>query len=84
VLTARATGGQPTPSSETSDVRSQSGSGRPSPPTAASPVREVTATRWLCFVMLLIFVGVVLGIASAGLAVFAAMCAAIRNDDKRG
>jgi hypothetical protein len=34
--------------------------------------------------MLLIFVGVVLGLALAGLAVFAGMCVAIRNDDKRG
>ncbi|MGH3303868.1 MAG: hypothetical protein ACRDOK_19745 [Streptosporangiaceae bacterium] len=34
--------------------------------------------------MLLIFVGLVLGLALAGLAVFAAICIAIRNDDRKG
>jgi len=34
--------------------------------------------------MAFIFVGASLGLAIAGLAVFAAMCVAIRNDDRRG
>jgi hypothetical protein len=34
--------------------------------------------------MLLVFAGVILGIALAGLVIFGAMCAAIRNDDRKG
>lgn len=34
--------------------------------------------------MLLVFVGAILGIAIAGLVVFGAMCVAIKNDDRKG
>lgn len=34
--------------------------------------------------MLLVFTGAVLGLAFGGLVIFAAMCAAIRNDDRQG
>ena len=34
--------------------------------------------------MLLVFVGILLGVAIAGLVVFGAMCVAIKNDDRKG
>jgi hypothetical protein len=34
--------------------------------------------------MLLVFTGIVLGLAIGGLVIFGAMCAAIRNDDRQG
>jgi hypothetical protein len=34
--------------------------------------------------MLLVFTGVILGIAIGGLVIFGAMCVAIRNDDRKG
>jgi len=34
--------------------------------------------------MLLVFVGILLGVAIAGLVIFGALCVAIKNDDRKG